>query len=103
MTKEGVQQLDAILAFKIVGNAEIAMMENWMKQYIDKDVNICRHCSAQIKHAHQRVKTWAEANAGLIEYTRNYQEPKKCSCGEALPDKRWKYCSPECRYKANSI
>jgi hypothetical protein len=99
MTKEGVQQLDAILKFTVVGNAEIAMLENWMKEHIDKNVTICRHCSAQIRHAFQRVQNWASANAAMIDYVRNYEEPNKCSCGGELPDKRYKYCSDACKNK----
>jgi hypothetical protein len=99
ITKEGVQQLDAILRFKQVTNAEIVLMENWMKEHIDRNVTICRHCSAQIRHAHQRIQNWAAQNAAMIEYVRNYQPKEKClTCGKDIEDSRRKhYCSDGCK------
>lgn len=90
--KDDISTLDLIRKFQVVGNNEITLMQNFMTKYIDKNVIICRHCTAQIKHAWNKIINWANNNSEAIEAVRNAPEPTRCSCGQELPDKRYKYC-----------
>jgi len=87
--KGDIGTIEAIIGFVRVTNHEVSVMENFMNKYIDKNVHICRHCSAQIRHAHQRLIDWYNNNSTDIERIKN--QPS-CECGAILPDKRYKYC-----------
>lgn len=95
--KNDIPVLDSIRGFKSVTNQEIAVMQNFINKYIDGSAHICRHCTAQIRHAWNRIMTWASNNSDAIEAIRNAPEPNLCSCGAELKDKRFKYCSDTCK------
>lgn len=92
--KGDIGTIEAIISFVRVTNHEVSVMENFMNKYIDKNVHICRHCSAQIRHAHQRLIDWYNNNSADIERIKNQ---KICQCGEEIIDKRRSWCSDECK------
>jgi hypothetical protein len=97
ISKEDINTLEEIIKWEIVNRPKIIVMENWMKKYIDKNIVICPSCSAQIRHAHQKIKDWYGNNQEEIQYVKNFKEPKRCSCGNELKDSRYKYCSLSCK------
>ena len=50
-------------------------MNNFVNKFIDPHVQICGHCSAQLRFWHGQIEQWAGMNAGLIESIKN--PPKK--------------------------
>jgi hypothetical protein len=93
--KGDIGTLDAIRNMKQVDNQQVVTMQNFMNKYIDSGVHICRHCSAQVRHAHNRIINWANNNSQAIETVRN--EGICITCGIELQDKRRKYCSDACK------
>jgi hypothetical protein len=93
--KGDIPILDNIVNMKKIDNQGIVTMENFMNKYIDCNIRVCRHCSAQIRHAHQRVVNWANHNAQAIDAVR--YEGICITCGTELQDKRRKYCSDSCK------
>lgn len=93
--KGDIATLDAILRMKQVDNNGVITMQNFMNKYIDPGCHICRHCSAQIRHAHNRILTWEANNHAAIQAVR--YEGVCITCGKELTDKRRKYCSETCK------
>jgi len=90
--REDIGTLDAIRKYTQVGKQQVATMQNFIVKYIDNSVHICGHCPAQIKFAWNRIINWSNINSEAIEAVRNAPEPNLCSCGNQLPDLRYKYC-----------
>ena len=87
--KEDIATLDEIRGYKVVKKEQVTTMQNFIVKYVDNKVHICPHCPAQVKFAFNRIINWASKNSEAIEAVRN---SNTCECGEALPDKRYKYC-----------
>jgi hypothetical protein len=94
-TKEDLIQLEMILNFKQAGKAEVAIINNFVNNFIDKNAFCCPQCSAQIRFYHKRVTDWASVNAALIESVKKDELADKlqCECGAEVPDARYKRCA----------
>lgn len=101
ITKEEVKNLDVILRYKNVGPKEVENMEKFMIKFVDPNIEICGHCSAQIKHAWNRLNRWASNNSEELEAVRKGDEDKPngicMTCGKEVSDKRRRYCNDSCK------
>ncbi len=106
---QDIATLDLIRTYTRVGKHEVSIMANFMNKYIEKNVHICGHCEAQIKHAWNRIINWSSNNSEAIEQVRMQNETQiqpealkqdvaTCACGAILPNKRHKYCD-SCKAK----
>lgn len=75
ITLEEVYILEEILKYSMIGPVERLAMQNFVRKFIDPHVEICGHCSAQLRFWHGQIDQWAGSNAAKIELVKN--PPKK--------------------------
>ena len=102
LTKADIEVLYEIIAYKKVEKQQVNVMQNFITKFIDAKAHICAHCSSQIRFAHKRITIWASKNKAMIDEVLNADDKHRCIvCGVEMTDKRKKYCSQECKKKAN--
>lgn len=75
ITLEDISTLEEILKYSMIGPVERLAMQNFVRKFIDPHVEICGHCSAQLRFWHSQITQWSQINAEKIELVKN--PPKK--------------------------
>jgi len=56
--KEELEVIDNLMSKKVLLPTEIGLLESTIRKWIDKHMVVCKHCPAQIRMAHKRLRNW---------------------------------------------
>ena len=108
LTLEDIQQVEKIVNLKLATKSEVRTIQEFGRKFIDNKMQICPHCSGQIRFSWNRVKNFYNHHREFIEDKKesllNSIPDNLCVvCEAVMQDRRKKFCSPSCKreFKSN--